>query len=42
MGVELNIYEVGWLRTHAIERGLDGADMDVVEEYVSRMVGGRG
>ena len=42
MGAEIDIYEAGWLRAHAIERGLDGADTDVIEVYASRTAGGRG
>ena len=39
---ELDIYEAGWLRAHAIERGVDGADTDAIEEYASRTAGCRG
>ena len=42
MGAELDIYEAGWLRAHAIERGVDRADTNTIEEYASRKAGGRG
>ena len=42
MGAEIDIYEAGWLRAHAIERGMDGVDTDAVEEYALRTAGGRG